>query len=142
MAPKPTGSGTRGGPRIKKEGQADLYRIGGVDLPYDPELDLDKPKPTPLFPVRYLSYATHQLTNSSLRPTKCPPPSLSPRTKGLKLPTSAPYEKTSTTDPSTPFSERMSESPSPEKDPISPPHLSIPSRACRSIVSGIRRRGG
>ena len=41
----------RQGPRIKKEGKADLYRIGGVDLPWDPELDLDKPKPTPLFPV-------------------------------------------------------------------------------------------
>ena len=39
------------GPRIKKEGKGDLYRIGGVDLPWDPELDLDKPKPTPLFPV-------------------------------------------------------------------------------------------
>ena len=41
----------RQGPRIKKEGKADVYRIGGVDLPWDPELDLDKPKPTPLYPV-------------------------------------------------------------------------------------------
>lgn len=41
----------RQGPRIKKEGKGDLYRIGGVDLPWDPELDLDKPKPTPLYPV-------------------------------------------------------------------------------------------
>lgn len=41
----------RQGPRIKKEGKGDLYRIGGVDLPWDPELDLDKPKATPLFPV-------------------------------------------------------------------------------------------
>ena len=41
----------RQGPRVKKEGKGDLYRIGGVDLPWDPELDLDKPKPTPLFPV-------------------------------------------------------------------------------------------
>lgn len=39
------------GPRIKKEGKGDLYRIGGVDLPWDPELDLDKPKPTPLYPA-------------------------------------------------------------------------------------------
>lgn len=41
----------RQGPRIKKEGKSDLYRIGGVDLPWDPDLDLDKPKPIPLFPV-------------------------------------------------------------------------------------------
>ena len=41
----------RQGPRIKKEGKADLYRIGGVDLPWDPELDLDKPKPHPRFPA-------------------------------------------------------------------------------------------
>lgn len=41
----------RQGPRIKKEGKADVYRIGGVDLPWDPELDLDKPKPTPSYPV-------------------------------------------------------------------------------------------
>ena len=41
----------RQGPRIKKEGKADVYRIGGVDLPWDPELDLDKPKPRPLYPV-------------------------------------------------------------------------------------------
>ena len=43
--------GPRSGARIKKEGKADVYRIGGVDLPWDPELDLDKPKPTPLYPV-------------------------------------------------------------------------------------------
>ena len=42
------------GSRIKKEGKGDVYRIGGVDLPWDPELDLDKPKPTPLFPVTRL----------------------------------------------------------------------------------------
>ena len=48
MAPS---SKPKGGPRVKKEGQGDLYRIGGVDIPYDPELELDKPKPTPLFPV-------------------------------------------------------------------------------------------
>lgn len=41
----------RQGPRIKKEGKSDVYRIGGVDLPWDPELDLDKPKPTPLYPA-------------------------------------------------------------------------------------------
>ena len=42
----------RQGPRIKKEGKADVYRIGGVDLPWDPEpLDKDKPKPKPLYPV-------------------------------------------------------------------------------------------
>ena len=50
MAPKYTAP--KAGPRPKKDGQtADLYRIDGVDLPYDPELDLDKPKPTPLYPV-------------------------------------------------------------------------------------------
>ena len=41
----------RQGPRVKKEGKGDLYRIGGVDIPYDPELELDnKLKPQPLFP--------------------------------------------------------------------------------------------
>jgi DNA-directed RNA polymerase III subunit RPC7 len=40
----------RQGPRVKKEGKGDLYRIGGVDIPYDPDLELDKPKPTPLYP--------------------------------------------------------------------------------------------
>ena len=47
----PGAARARQGPRIKKEGKADVYRIGGVDLPWDPELDLDKPKPRPLFPV-------------------------------------------------------------------------------------------
>lgn len=30
--------------------KGDVYRIGGVDLPWDPELDLDAPRPTPLQP--------------------------------------------------------------------------------------------
>lgn len=47
----PPSAKARQGPRVKKEGKGDLYRIGGVDIPYDPELELDnKPKPTPLFP--------------------------------------------------------------------------------------------
>ena len=41
---------SRQGPRVKTEGKGDLYRIGGVDIPYDPDLELDKPKPTPLYP--------------------------------------------------------------------------------------------
>lgn len=40
----------RAGPRVKREGKGDLYRIGGVDIPYDPDLELDRPKPTPLYP--------------------------------------------------------------------------------------------
>ncbi len=47
----PPSAKAKQGPRVKKEGKGDLYRIGGVDIPYDPELELDnKPKPTPLFP--------------------------------------------------------------------------------------------
>ena len=49
MGPK---NAPRGGPRVKKDKKAaNLYRIGGVDLPYDPELTLDTSGPTPLFPV-------------------------------------------------------------------------------------------
>ena len=66
----------RQGPRIKKEGKADLYRIGGVDLPWDPELDLDKPKPTPLYPVLTFQssppFATP--TDTPLQPFKVPKP--------------------------------------------------------------------
>lgn len=40
----------RGGPRVGGR-KGDVYRIGGVDVAWDPELDVDKPKPTPLFPV-------------------------------------------------------------------------------------------
>ncbi|MCJ1459843.1 hypothetical protein MMC28_010222 [Mycoblastus sanguinarius] len=43
MAPNAKGKG----PYIKKEGQA---RIGGVDIPRDPELAIDTPKPTALYP--------------------------------------------------------------------------------------------
>lgn len=49
MAPARRGGGGGGGVGRNKKG--DVYRIGGVDLPWDPELDLDKPQPTPLFPV-------------------------------------------------------------------------------------------
>lgn len=38
---------TRAGPR-----KGDVYRIGGVDIPYDPEMEMDKAKPTPIYPVR------------------------------------------------------------------------------------------
>lgn len=48
------GAPPKSGPRPQKEGQAAQYRIGGVDLPYDPDLDIEGKKPTPLFPVRPL----------------------------------------------------------------------------------------
>lgn len=48
----PKYAGAKGGSRIKKEGQPDVYRIGGQEVPYDPELEYGKPKPTPLYPVR------------------------------------------------------------------------------------------
>ncbi|KAL2043721.1 hypothetical protein N7G274_003240 [Stereocaulon virgatum] len=60
MAPA---SKPKGGSRVKKEGKGDLYRICGVDIPYDPELELDKPKPTPLFP-EYKVPASKPLTAS------------------------------------------------------------------------------
>ncbi|MCJ1278192.1 hypothetical protein MMC21_006007 [Puttea exsequens] len=42
----PTGKG-----RAKKDSNGNLvHRIGGVDIAFDPDLDIDKPKPTPLFP--------------------------------------------------------------------------------------------
>ncbi|KAL6718645.1 DNA-directed RNA polymerase III subunit C31 [Lecanora helva] len=41
----------RGGPQSKRDDQGNsLYRIGGVDVPYDPDSIPNKPKPTPLFP--------------------------------------------------------------------------------------------
>lgn len=43
-----------GGSRIRKEGQPDVYRIGGQDVPCDPELAVDRPRPQPLFPVKWL----------------------------------------------------------------------------------------
>ena len=75
------GPPTRGkqGSRIKKEGKGDVYRIGGVDLPWDPELDLDKPKPTPLFPVTRLpnpsfakSFPADVLSSPSKSPSQSP----------------------------------------------------------------------
>lgn len=50
MPPKP-----RQGPRKGKG----VYRIGGVDLPYDEEMgELDKPDPSPLFPVSTIESGT------------------------------------------------------------------------------------
>lgn len=45
MAPGARRTGPQKGGR-----KGDVYRIGGVDLPWDPELDLDAPRPTPLQP--------------------------------------------------------------------------------------------
>jgi len=60
----PKHAGAKGGSRIKKEGQPDVYRIGGQDVPYDPELEYEKPKPTPLYPVRTPSFfLSGELTN-------------------------------------------------------------------------------
>lgn len=39
-------------PRRKAAGRADGgYKIAGTILPWDPDIDLDRPTPTPLFPV-------------------------------------------------------------------------------------------
>ena len=46
----PSQARRRNGPRQGGR-KGDVYRIGGVDIAWDPELDLDKPRPTPLFPV-------------------------------------------------------------------------------------------
>ena len=45
MAPGARRTGPQKGGR-----KGDVYRIGGVDLPWDPELDIDAPRPTPLQP--------------------------------------------------------------------------------------------
>ena len=45
MAPGARRSGPQKGGK-----KGDVYRIGGVDLPWDPQLDLDAPRPTPLQP--------------------------------------------------------------------------------------------
>lgn len=37
-------------PRVGKNGSAS-YKIAGIELPCDPDLEFDKPTPTPLFPV-------------------------------------------------------------------------------------------
>ena len=50
----------KSGPR---PGKSDLYRIGGVDIPYDPDLGLDKPRPTPLYP-EYKVHTPKPLTDA------------------------------------------------------------------------------
>ena len=45
MAPGARRSGPQKGGK-----KGDVYRIGGVDLPWDPQLDLDAPRPSPLQP--------------------------------------------------------------------------------------------
>lgn len=37
-------------PRVGKNGGGS-YKIAGIELPCDPDLEFDKPTPTPLFPV-------------------------------------------------------------------------------------------
>lgn len=45
------GGGGRGGRGGRGGGRGGGLRIGGIDIPWDPDLgQLDKPKPTPLFP--------------------------------------------------------------------------------------------
>ena len=39
----------RAGP-LRGSRKGDVYRIGGLDLPWDPQRDIDTPRPTPLFP--------------------------------------------------------------------------------------------
>ncbi|KAL9051028.1 MAG: hypothetical protein Q9206_004857, partial [Seirophora lacunosa] len=51
MAPSPAPQPAKEKPKRKPAGRADGgYKIGGTVLPWDPDLHLDKPVPTPLFP--------------------------------------------------------------------------------------------
>ena len=135
MAPA---SKPKGGPRVKKEGKGDLYRIGGVDIPYDPELELDKPKPTPLFPVSVLQ-APEGISLKNSRNTKSLPQSPSLPAKKTKLPAFDPFETAYIMDLYTRYWETMYELGSLEINLL---RLSTRSRECQSIARGIRRRGG
>lgn len=42
----------RGGPRAGGR-KGDNYRIGGVDIAWDPDVEIDNARPTPCFPVRF-----------------------------------------------------------------------------------------
>lgn len=137
MAPA---SKPKGGPRVKKEGKGDLYRIGGVDIPYDPELELvlGKPKPTPLFPVSVLQ-APDGIPLKYSRNTKSLPQSPSLPAKKTKLPAFDPFETAYIMDLYTRYWETIYELGSLEINLL---RRSIRSRECQSIARGIRRRGG
>ncbi len=96
-------AGAKGGSRIKQEGKPDVYRIGGQDIPYDPELDLDKPKPTPLFPVRKIRILSSRIILTSKRPTRYLLRSLSQRPKRYRSLVTDPCERAYTMDRCTPY---------------------------------------
>ncbi|KAL8752998.1 MAG: hypothetical protein Q9184_005555 [Pyrenodesmia sp. 2 TL-2023] len=51
MAPSPAPQATKAKPKRKATGKTDGgYKIAGTVVPWDPDIDLDRPTPTPLFP--------------------------------------------------------------------------------------------
>ena len=53
----------RGGGRGRGGRFGGSQKIGGVELSWDPDLDLDKPQPTPTFPVRHSTVITRAHCN-------------------------------------------------------------------------------
>lgn len=85
-----------------------IYKVGGLEIAYDPDLDQDKPQPEPLFPVCHVhcNQKTAQVTKSMTEKVKRntnlqrPRPSL-PRKKP-KSPTFEPFAPGFTKDPTIP----------------------------------------
>ncbi|KAL8919041.1 MAG: hypothetical protein Q9208_007007 [Pyrenodesmia sp. 3 TL-2023] len=51
MAPSPAPQASKAKPKRKATGKTDGgYKIAGTVVPWDPDIDLDRPTPTPLFP--------------------------------------------------------------------------------------------
>ena len=54
----------RGGGRGRGGRFSGSQKIGGVELSWDPDLDLDKPQPTPTFPVsEHILFPVHTATS-------------------------------------------------------------------------------
>ena len=139
----PRANGTRGGLRPKKDGQSEnFYRIAGVDLPYDPDLEFDKPKPTPLFPASISHHLpTPSILLTSRRNTTPKSQDHSPRPKKTSPPNSSNIARKSTMAKPTAASTRSSESASQDRSDPSQRRMWTRSIRCRNIAINIRRRG-
>ncbi|KAI4128884.1 MAG: hypothetical protein LQ338_002514 [Usnochroma carphineum] len=57
MAPSPAPQASKDKPKRKGAGRADGgYKIAGTVLPWDPDIDLNRPTPTPLFPAQVAAF--------------------------------------------------------------------------------------
>ncbi len=67
MAPSPAPQAPKAKPKRKVAGKTDGgYKIAGTVVPWDPDIDLDRPTPTPLFPVRQdKNPQSHSITQRS-----------------------------------------------------------------------------